>query len=74
LTDAGKSLPLILSKAGVTRVVRDGHQPQLNDDDRYTLRRYEDFRAAAGYVAEAFARVPRVRRVALRLGCFAAEA
>ncbi len=49
----------------MTRVVRDGHQPQPNDDDRYTLRRYEDFRAAAGYVAEAFARVPTVRRVVL---------
>jgi predicted nucleotidyltransferase len=49
----------------VTRGVHDGHQPQLNDDDRYTLRRYEDFRAAAGYVAEAFARVLTVRRVAL---------
>jgi hypothetical protein len=49
----------------MTRVVSDGHQPQSNDDDRYTLRRYEDFHAAAGYVAEAFARVPPVRRVAL---------
>jgi len=36
-----------------------------NDEDRYTRRRYEDFRAAAGYVAEAFARVPMVIRVAL---------
>jgi predicted nucleotidyltransferase len=48
---------LTLSKAGVTRV--------LNDDDRYTLRRYKDFRAAPGYVAEAFARVPMVKRVVL---------
>ena len=31
----------------------------------YTLRRYADFRAAANYVAEAFAQVPAVRRVAL---------
>jgi predicted nucleotidyltransferase len=45
--------------------VSDSHQAQLNDDDRYTLRRCEDFRAAAGHVAEAFARVPTVRRVAL---------
>ena len=65
MTDGGKSLPLTLSKAGVTRGVSDSHQAQLNDDDRYTLRRYEDFRAAAGYVAQAFARVPTVRRVAL---------
>jgi hypothetical protein len=40
-------------------------QRQPNDEDRYTLRRYQDFRAAAGYVAEAFAGVPSVRRVAL---------
>jgi hypothetical protein len=65
LTEAGKSLPLTLAKAGMTRAVSDGHQPQSNDDDRYTLRRYEDFRAAAVYVAEAFAGVPAVRRVAL---------
>jgi hypothetical protein len=62
---AGKSLPLTLAKAGMTRAGTGGHQPRLNDDDRYTLQRYEDFRAAAGCVAEAFARVPTVRRVAL---------
>ena len=44
---------------------RDGADLQPHDDDYYTLRRYEDFRAAAGYVAEAFARVSAVRRVAL---------
>jgi len=49
----------------MTRVMSDGHQLQLNDDDLYTLRRDEDFRLAARYVAEAFARVPTVRRVAL---------
>jgi hypothetical protein len=49
----------------MTRAVSEGHQPQLNEDDRYTLRRYEEFRAAAGCVAEAFARVQTVRRVAL---------
>ena len=49
----------------MTRVVSDGHQAQLSNDDRYTLRRYEDFRAAAEYVAQAFARVPAVKRVAL---------
>ncbi len=56
---------LTLSETGMTRAVSEGHQPQLNEDDRYTLRRYEDFRAAAGCVAEAFARVQAVRRVAL---------
>ncbi len=49
----------------MTHVVSGGQQPQSNDDDHYTLRRYGDFRAAAGYVADAFARVPAVRRVAL---------
>jgi Protein kinase domain len=54
-----------LSTARFIIDVSNGHQPQLNDDDRYTLRRYAGFRAAAGYVAEAFARVPTVRRIAL---------
>jgi hypothetical protein len=36
-----------------------------DDDEEYTLRRYSDFRAAATYVAEVFAQVPAVRRVAL---------
>jgi hypothetical protein len=49
----------------MTRAVRDGHQPQLNDDDRHTIQRYDDFCAAAGCVAEALARVATVRRVAL---------
>jgi hypothetical protein len=49
----------------MTHVVNGGQQPQSNDDDHYTLRRYGDFRAAAGYVADAFALVPAVRRVAL---------
>lgn len=34
-------------------------------DDRFALARYEQFRAAAEYVAAAFASVPAVRRVAL---------
>ena len=38
---------------------------QLNDDDYYTLKRYQDFRAAAECVAAAFAGQPAVRRVAL---------
>ena len=43
---------------------RDGADLQPHDDDYYTLRRYQDFRAAAGYVAEA-SRVSAVRRFAL---------
>jgi predicted nucleotidyltransferase len=56
---------LTLSKVGMTRAVSDSHHSQLNDDDRNTLRRCEDFRAAASCVAEAFARTATVRRVAL---------
>lgn len=37
----------------------------LSDDDRFTLERYEHFRAAAEAVAVAFAGVPAVKRVAL---------
>jgi hypothetical protein len=59
-------------EADMTRVVSGGHQQRLKDDDRYTLRRYEDFRAAAGHVAEAFARVRTVRRVAL-IGSIASQ-
>jgi predicted nucleotidyltransferase len=36
-----------------------------NDDDRFTLKRYDDFRAAAESVAVAFEGVPAVKRVAL---------
>jgi hypothetical protein len=36
-----------------------------NEDDRHTLRRYDEFRAAAEYVAATFADVPAVVRVAL---------
>ncbi|MEO7273831.1 MAG: hypothetical protein ABI211_17675 [Vicinamibacterales bacterium] len=42
---------------------RDQHQ--LNEDDRYTLMRYAHFRAAAEYIAAAFAAIPTVSRVAL---------
>jgi predicted nucleotidyltransferase len=37
----------------------------MNDDDRYTVRRCEELRAAAKYVATAFATVPAVKRIAL---------
>ena len=37
----------------------------MNDDDYYTLKRYEAFQAAAEYVARALAGHPSVRRVAL---------
>ena len=40
-------------------------QRRLNEDDRYTLIRYAHFRAAAEYVAAAFAGIPTVSRVAL---------
>jgi len=40
-------------------------QGRLNADDRYTLMRYAHFRAAAEYVAAAFAGIPTVSRVAL---------
>ena len=40
-------------------------QRRLSEDDRYTLRRYDEFRAAAAYVCRAFAAVPAVIRVAL---------
>jgi predicted nucleotidyltransferase len=43
--------------------IRD--QRGLNEDDRYTLKRYAHFRAAAEYVAAAFAGLPTVGRVAL---------
>lgn len=47
-------------------VVDDGQRRrQVNENDRYTLRRYDEFRAAAEYVATAFAAVPAVIRVAL---------
>jgi predicted nucleotidyltransferase len=42
----------------------DEHQG-LTDDDRFILLRYDHFRAAAGYIAAAFASVATVRRVAL---------
>ncbi len=46
--------------------VTDAHEPgRLREDDRYTLRRYEEFRAAAAYVSGAFAPVPAVIRVVL---------
>jgi hypothetical protein len=38
---------------------------QLTEDGRYTLMRYAHFRAAAEYVAAAFAAIPTVIRVAL---------
>src|SRR5688572_4837434 len=58
---------LYVTRVGtVGRAVEDGHdQGQLNEDDRYTLMRYAHFRAAAEYVAAAFAGIPTVRRVAL---------
>ena len=40
-------------------------QGGLNEDDRDTLMRYARFRAAAEYVAAAFAGIPTVSRVAL---------
>jgi len=40
-------------------------QRRLNEDNRYTLMRYPHFRAAAEYVAAAFAGIPTVSRVAL---------
>lgn len=46
--------------------VADAHeQGRLSADDRYTLRRYDEFRGAAEYVSAAFTAVPDVRRVAL---------
>jgi hypothetical protein len=46
--------------------VADAHERgRLNADDRYTLRRYDELRAAAEYVSRAFAVVPAVIRVAL---------
>lgn len=46
--------------------VTDAHERgRLSEDDRYTVRRYEEFRAAAAYVCGAFAAVPAVIRVAL---------
>jgi hypothetical protein len=38
---------------------------RVNDADRYTMRRYDEFRAAAEYVATALASVPAVVRIAL---------
>jgi hypothetical protein len=43
----------------------DPYSDRLNDDDRYVLRRYQDFRAAADYVTAALTGVPAVKRVAL---------
>jgi hypothetical protein len=45
-------------------VSRDESFP-VNDDERCTLKRYDDFRAAAEYVAAAIASVPTVESVAL---------
>src|SRR5439155_27083952 len=39
--------------------------PPLKDNDYFTLKRYQDFRAAAEYVAEALAPQPAVRRIVL---------
>jgi predicted nucleotidyltransferase len=48
------------------KLVSDGDQPTpIDDDDLYTLKRYEAFREAAAYVSAAFERVPAVRRVVL---------
>jgi hypothetical protein len=60
----GKAI-LDVIEAELTGAPSGGHQLPLNDDDRYTLRRYADFRAAADGVAEVLARVPAVRRIAL---------
>jgi hypothetical protein len=65
LTDRRKWLSLTVLKAAMTRVSSNGRQRRLSEHDRYTLRRHEDFCAAAGYVAEALARVPAVKRIAL---------
>jgi hypothetical protein len=44
----------------------EGDQPTpIDDDDLYTLKRYEAFREAAAYMSAAFERVPAVRRVVL---------
>jgi predicted nucleotidyltransferase len=45
--------------------MNDSHQPSWSDNDRHTLRRYDDLRAAATEVTAAYARVPTVRRVVL---------
>ena len=49
----------------MARTAIDRGQSRLDDNEEYTLRRYADFRAAANYVAEAFAALPAVKRVAL---------
>lgn len=43
----------------------DDEPEVVNEYDRFTVMRYEHFRAAAEYVAAAFAGVPAVKRVAL---------
>jgi len=40
-------------------------EQEIQEEDRMLLRRQEDFRAAAAYVAVAFARLPVVERVVL---------
>lgn len=49
----------------MARVTDARERGRLTEDDRYTLRRYDEFRAAAEYVSGAFAAVPGVIRVAL---------
>src|SRR4051812_44826044 len=44
----------------VDRAPSSRYQHQLNEDDRYTLMRYAHFRAAAEYIAAAFAAMPTV--------------
>jgi hypothetical protein len=43
----------------------NGHGYALTEDERYTLQRYDHFRAAAEYVAAAFATISTVSRVVL---------
>ncbi len=66
LTRAAKSLILTLDGAEMVAIVDDnGRERRVNDDDRYTLRRYDELGAAADYVSAALATVPTVRRIAL---------
>jgi len=45
--------------------VTDAREPWRTSDDHYTLRRHDEFHAAAEYVSVAFGAVPAVIRVAL---------
>ena len=65
LTRGRKPLLLTRSGGGVAGVTDPHERRRVSEEDRFTRRRYDEFRSAAEYVSAAFAAVPAVMRVAL---------